>query len=91
MPLCVVTLTSNGSLAGCPVFHPILAYSAAENGHDEIHAFALHYISMLCTIYIYRQTEIFLVFYCLYCCSNEGDFFYLGSILCGYYCLIAQY
>lgn len=47
MLLCAVTFTSNGSLGGCPLFHPTLAYSAAVNVHRmgmmKCISFALHF------------------------------------------------
>lgn len=42
----------------------------AENGHDEMHPFSLHYTWMhMHHIHVDRQADrhIFLVFYCLYC------------------------
>lgn len=56
LPLCVVTFTSNGSLAGCPAFHPTLAYSAAVNVQrmGMMKCIHLHCITFqcICTIHM---------------------------------------
>lgn len=46
------TGTSNGSLAGCPMFHPSLTSNAAVNvhsSHDQMHMHDIY------TVYIHSQ------------------------------------